>query len=549
MSGQESYKANLRHFLQRRAFLCRVGLITGGILLNGCVKKVKAKKRKFTGQIKGPDANAGHILRDRVPLPKPTESIQIKTLIVGAGITGMSAGRWLKNNGETDFKILELENHAGGNSHSGKNQVSTYPLGAHYITIANNDDRLLIDFLREVNVITHFENGIPFYNEYYLTFDPEERLLINGEWQEGLIPDFGVPLADKQEIKRFLTEVEQLRHAKGDDGKFVFNIPLAESSTDPKYAKLDQLTFREYLTQHKYASKYLLWYLNYACKDDYGQPIDKISAWAGLHYFASRRGKAANAEDNAILTWPEGNGWLAQQLADQLKDHISKSTLCYGISELANGLMQVNVYDLKSKKAITYQAEKMILCTPQFVNQRLLRDLQRSPIKYEKFQYSPWLIANITLAEIPLSKGIGMCWDNVAFNTPSVGYVNAVHQKLDQASQTVLTYYLPLCDFEPRVARLAAYARTFEQWLDIVLPELEYMHPGIEKLITHIDFWIWGHGMIAPTKGFIFGEDRKNASEPFHDKIFFAHTDLSGISIFEEAFHQGIKAAKAVLHG
>jgi hypothetical protein len=28
------------------------------------------------------------------------------------------------------------------------------------------------------------------------------------------------------------------------------------------------------------------------------------------------------------------------------------------------------------------------------------------------------------------------------------------------------------------------------------------------------------------------------------NKIFFAHTDLSGISIFEEAFHQGIVLKK-----
>jgi hypothetical protein len=29
--------------------------------------------------------------------------------------------------------------------------------------------------------------------------------------------------------------------------------------------------------------------------------------------------------------------------------------------------------------------------------------------------------------------------------------------------------------------------------------------------------------------------------------LFFAHTDLSGVSIFEEAFHQGIRAANQVL--
>jgi hypothetical protein len=53
--------------------------------------------------------------------------------------------------------------------------------------------------------------------------------------------------------------------------------------------------------------------------------------------------------------------------------------------------------------------------------------------------------------------------------------------------------------------------------------------------------------MIAPTVDFIWGPDRKAAQAPLKNSLFFAHTDLSGISIFEEAFHQGIKAATDVL--
>jgi hypothetical protein len=550
MSGQGSYKGSLTNFLQRRAFLLRVGLVTGGIFLNGCIQKAKPRKYQIKGKINGPNAAAGHILRDKTPLPAPSKTVKLKTLIVGAGISGLSAGRWLQKNGETDFQILELEDHTGGNAHSGKNEVSAYPLGAHYITIANNDDNLLLDFLQEIGVITHLENGIPFYNEFYLTFDPEERLLINGEWQEGLIPDFGVPTADKKQIKDFLTEVGRLKNTKGSDGKFAFNIPISESSNDEVFKQLDHITFKQYLNERNYHSKYLLWYLNYACKDDYGQPLDKISAWAGLHYFASRRGKAVNAEENAILTWPQGNGWLVQQMIRQLESHLTKSTICHSLTTGENGSLNVLIYDLKTKQSIHYEVEKVILCTPQFVNQRLLKQLKRPLVAYDAFTYSPWLIANITLNELPAAKGVSMCWDNVAFGTPSVGYVNASHQDLKQTNaQRVLTFYLPLCDFEPRVARLAAYARTYEQWLDIVMPELDYMHPGIEQAIAKIDFWVWGHGMIAPTPNLIFGKQSKAVKIPINNQVFFAHTDLSGISIFEEAFHQGIQAAKAVLNG
>ena len=548
MSGRQSYKTKVSGYIQRRSFLLRLGLVTGGIFLNGCIKKIKSKAYGFSGNLKGPNATAGHILRDKITLPKPTKSRNVKVLIIGSGISGLSAARWLQKNGETDFEILELEKHTGGNSHYSKNQITSYPLGAHYTTIANTEDELLIDFFKEVGVITHFENELPYYNDYHLTFDPEERLLINGEWQEGLIPDFGVPDSDKQQIRKFLKEVEALKQTKGSDGKYAFDIPIQKSSNDQIFSRLDQISFKEYLIEKDYNSPYLLWYLNYACKDDYGQKIEKISAWAGLHYFASRRGKAANAEDNAVLTWSKGNGWLAEKMAEKLKGNITTSTLCYEINEMPNGQMQAWIYNTATKESTYIIADKMILATPQYVNHKLLKNIKRVDFDYKKLSYSPWLIANISVDQLPNAKGMDLCWDNVAYNTPSVGYVNATHQNVTlNNTEKVLTYYLPLCDFEPAIARLAAYSRTYEQWLDIIMPELRYIHPEIDQAIKQIDLWVWGHGMIAPTPNLIFGENLKAAKKPIDNKIFFAHTDLSGISIFEEAFHQGICAANEVL--
>ncbi|MFC1224586.1 NAD(P)-binding protein [Pedobacter sp. BG31] len=548
MSGQMFYKDEFSAYLKRRSFLLRIGLITGGIFLNSCYKKIRSAKYNIQGALQGPDANAGHLLRDKLKLPVAKNTRKVKTLIVGSGISGLSAGRWLKKNGETNFEILELEKHIGGNSYFGSNKIASYPLGAHYITIANNDDALLIDFLKEIDVITHFEGQLPYYNDYYITFDPEERLLINGAWQEGLIPDFGVPVADKKEIRRFLAEVDQLKNTRGNDGKFLFNIPLNSSSTDENYRKLDKITFEAYLKEKGYRSKYLLWYLNYACKDDYGQKISYVSAWAGLHYFASRRGMAANAAQNAILTWPEGNGWIMKKLAEQLKAHIKTSNLCYELKPISNGNTLVTVWNTKTQLTENIEVEKIILCAPQFVNNRLLENFNRN-IDYKAFNYSPWLIANITINELPESKGVSLCWDNVAYNTPSVGYVNAAQQHLNLSEdKKVITYYLPLCDFEPAIARLAAYSRNYEQWLDIVIPELEVIHPGITEAIETIDFWVWGHGMITPAKDFIWSKNLEKAKLPIDNKIFFAHSDLSGVSIFEEAFHQGINAAKQVIN-
>lgn len=53
--------------------------------------------------------------------------------------------------------------------------------------------------------------------------------------------------------------------------------------------------------------------------------------------------------------------------------------------------------------------------------------------------------------------------------------------------------------------------------------------------------------MVAPTPGLLWGPGRAAAQQPVRSRIFFAHTDFSGISIFEEAFYQGIRAAREIV--
>ena len=53
--------------------------------------------------------------------------------------------------------------------------------------------------------------------------------------------------------------------------------------------------------------------------------------------------------------------------------------------------------------------------------------------------------------------------------------------------------------------------------------------------------------MVSPAPGFIFGKAKEKASKSIDNRIYFAHTDLSGISIFEEAFHHGINVVNQIL--
>jgi len=52
--------------------------------------------------------------------------------------------------------------------------------------------------------------------------------------------------------------------------------------------------------------------------------------------------------------------------------------------------------------------------------------------------------------------------------------------------------------------------------------------------------------MIRPVLGFIWGKSRQQMLQP-GNRIVFAHSDMSGISIFEEAYTRGVQAAEDLL--
>lgn len=536
----------------RRAFFKQV-IAGSSVLLAGMYAACRPRSplAHIKGGIVGANFSTGHILHNIEALPAPVRTVTTDVLIIGGGISGLSAKRWLQKQGHTDVMLIEMDDHFGGNSTYGKNATSAYPWAAHYLPIPDVRNKEILELLQETGTITGYDDkGLPVYNDYHLCNDPEERLLINGYWQEGLVPEVGVPVAEKEQIKRFFKTVNDYKLAIGSDGKDAFAIPVDNSSADEQYRQLDKLSFHDYLQREGYTSKYLLWYLEYGCKDDYGSILKTTSAWAGLHYFASRKGTAANTNSSGVLTWPEGNGFLMEHIRKQVSDSgMFKGQLACKVEDV-DGHTKVMVYDVAKKESYTICAKKIIMATPQLVNLRLLKNIEKRLDDFNpriEFRYAPWVIANITVSNLPEGKGTPLCWDNVVYGSASVGYVNANHQNEGIKNKVVLTHYLPLANESVDAARQNARNKTYDQWLKIFIDELEYAHPGITEHIEATDIWVWGHGMIAPSPGFMWGQARSMAARPIGNKIFFAHSDLSGISIFEEAFYQGIKAAKQVI--
>lgn len=520
-----------RHFL-----LGGIGLAAAGT----AATLWPAQPPVIPGRIVGANAALGHRLRQG-DFPPVTTTRQTQVVIVGGGIAGLSAAWALQRAGVKDYILLELEEAVGGNAASGNNAVSAYPWGAHYVPLLTAEARAAQALFEELGIITGWQNGLPVYNEYYLCADPQDRLYHAGRWQEGLVPQLGVTAADRAQYDAFFAAMEQFRRKRDADGKRAFAIPLAYSARDADLLALDTISMADYLTRHGWDSPALRWYVDYCCRDDYGAPAAAISAWAGIHYFAARDGHAANSTAQAVVTWPEGNGWIVKQMRDRLTGTMLTQRLAYALATTDDtATVRCLVTPQETSEAITAQA--VIMAVPHFIAARLQPE---KPTPVVPHHYSPWLVANLTLDRLPQGRGEPLAWDNVVYRSQLLGYVVATHQNLNRLqTQTVLTYYWPLDHLPPTEARREALNRSYDAWQKLLLQELLRVHPELVGHVRQLDVWLWGHGMIRPVPNFIWNPARRNDEKP---PVFHAHSDLSGLSIFEEAQYQGVRAAEAAL--
>lgn len=532
--------------MKRRDFITAAALP-----LLGCTEP-----HHITGGFTGVSHERGHLLRDSKTWPAPSVTRKTDVLIAGGGVAGLAAARALRLQGIEDFALLELEDSAGGNSRGGAVNGIACPLGAHYLPVPSDDAPEVQDLLEELGLRRRVA-GRWEYDERHLCHSPQERLFFNGKWQDGLLPVQGVGRATLQQYQKFAALVEQARQAAR------WTMPASNRPLAPMQRALTAITFVAYLNQNGLDDRHLRWYLDYCCRDDYGAGIATVSAWAGLHYFASRHGFHApgveTAEREGVLTWPEGNAWLTQRLAAPLKERLHTGRVVLRVANVKHGV-EVDAFNTATHTVERWQASRAIVALPVFVAARVVQDapdfLRQAAARTV---YAPWLVANIHIKS-PLHDrpGPAPSWDNVLYGAPGLGYVDAMHQSLQPVpGATVLSYYRALGDVSggPGAGRRQLLEKPWRAWRDDILAELAVAHPDLAGKTSRIDITRYGHAMATPAPR---NRDEIGLQPPFymrkklrkkeqpgitHDRLSFAHSDWAGYSVFEEAFTLGHDAA------
>ena len=493
----------------------------------------------------------GHLLRQG-ELPRARQdAVRLDCLVIGAGAAGLSAAWRLRGAGLESLRVVELEDVLGGTAQSGKNAYSAFPWGAHYLPAPLTTAGPVPRLLRELGVVTGVDEfGSPTYAEEVLIHDPEERVFYKGQWYEGLYLRAGASADDLAQLRRFEQLTLALAAARDGQGRKAFAVPIETGSDDAEWTQLDRLSMADWLAREGFTSPRLQWLVDYACRDDYGATAQHISAWAGLWYFCARQ--TGEEKNDGYLSWPEGNGRLVSQLSKSVgAERLQKNVLVHTV-EATEGGWHAHALDAKTREPLRYFARQVVLATPRHVAGRVLAAWRAERPKFlDAFVSGPWVVANLTLSEKPRSRGFPLAWDNVLTESKSLGYVMASHQspRASAVGPAVATWYYPLAEGDVVAERKRLLGTSYEDWRAIILADLMPAHFGLEKQLERIEVMRWGHAMVRPVPGFIWGQARRQAQAPLSGSLHFAHSDLGGLALFEEANWHGVRAAEAVLAG
>jgi phytoene dehydrogenase-like protein len=509
-----------------------------GALAVGACRRAPST-RTIGGSIVGGAHARGHRLRDRTS-SGPDSWERASVVIVGAGVAGLSAAWALDRAGAGDFRVLELEDAPGGTARAGEGAVTPYPWGAHYVPAPDPGNRALVALLEEAGAVAGRDaGGRPVYAEDVLCRDPQERLFVRGEWYEGLYPRVAATAADLAELSAFEADMRRWAGWRDERGRRAFDLPRARGTDAREVRALDGLSMDRYLRDRGWGSERLRWFVEYACRDDFGATLAQTSAWAGIHYFAARLADSDHAAD--FLTWPEGNGRLVSRLAGRAGHRMRTQATVLRVTPHPRGV-DVVYRDERSGRARGIHAEHAVLALPRFLAGYVVDGAPRPA----GVVYGSWMVANLTLRDRPESRGFPLAWDNVLYASESLGYVVATHQQGRDHGPTVFTYYLPLLDEDPRIARQRLLATPWEAWVAAILSDLGPAHGGLADLVETVDVYLWGHAMVRPQPGSLWSDSLSAASRPL-GRLHFAHTDLSGMALFEEAQYWGVRAAESIL--
>lgn len=463
-----------------------IKFVVAGSIAAGCPVDLSllAEETAAKPSVDGEDNRICHQVRDGKVFTRPPVSAHHDVVIVGGGISGLTAAYLLRHR---DVLLLEKEPHWGGNAYFMEYEGNPYSTATAFIWSGD----AAYPFAKELGL-----NPLP--------VDNWDGSIIKGEfvpdtWGEGL-DQLPYPSSVREGFKKFRRDMLAI-HVRS-RGQELIATPFAN-------------LLRGYPPEVKQ------WWDTYG-PSNWGAVSEETAAAVAIEEL---QGFAAEHRRDVRYTWPGGNGVISKRLVEILRPRLA--------DRMRAGATTVAVVPEKSVVEVTYMqdgglktvaAKAVIMATPKFITRRIVQGLpDKQAEAMHKIRYIPYAVVNLIFDKPVFNKGYDTwCPGNTFTNVVVADWV-VRNQPGYQQKYNILTCYTPMKEDDRGYLLTELSTRKVAE---NVLHDFQNLFPGanVDPLEVHI--YRRGHPMYMSTPR-LYTEVQPAVREPM-DRIFFANTDSEG---------------------
>ena len=466
----------------RRDFL---KFVLAGSVAAGCPIDLSAlaPAAPATPQLDGEHYDICHQVRDGIVFERPPVSKRYDVVIVGGGVSGLSAAYFLQQH---NFLLLEKEPHWGGNAYLEMYGDQAFATGSAFDFKDSASDQLS----REIGL-----NPLP--------INSPDPTIVNGKWvadtwRTGL-DELPYSPAVRESFKKFRKEMVALDPDK--DAEHLDSFPLSQ-------------------ILKSYPPEITQWWDGYG-PSNWGAKSADTSTLAAVIDLKEMAGD----EPDARVTLPGGNGALAQRLAEILQktfaDHILAGATTVAVDPQKD---EIHVTYMLDGQLRTVAAKFVIMATPKFITARLVSGLPDAQLEaMSSIRYCPYPVVNMIFDRPIYNKAYDTWCPGNSFSDFVVTDWVSLKQPQYRQKNSILTFYTPM----PIIDRAKLLTDAGCQKIAAnVLRDFKNLLPEFNVDPIELHFYRRGHPMFLPTPG-TFTKTIPAASRQF-DRIYFANTDSVG---------------------
>ena len=472
--------ANRRDFIK----FVVAGAVTAGCPVDLSLVAQTAEGHSNAANVEGEDNRICHQVRDGKVFSRPPASAKHDVVIVGGGISGLTAAYRLQHR---DVLLLEKEPHWGGNAYAMEYEGSPYATGSAFLWSNSEAFRLA----KEIGLDP-------------LPVNCPDASIINGEfvpdtWGDGLnkIP---YPPFTRESFKKFKKAMMEIDVEKR--GLELYNVPFSS------FMKL-------------YAGEIKQWWDTFGLSN-WGATSDETAAALAI---SELQDVVSQSRSDNRYSWPGGLGAITNKLAEILQPK-------YG-DRMQTGATTVAVVPGKDDVQVTYMAggdlktvaaKAVIMATPKFITRRIVEGLpDKQSAAMQQVRYAPYCVVNLIFDKPVFNKGYDTwCPGNTFTDIVVADWVIRKKSGYKQ-KHNILSCYTPMKEEERGSILSEIGARKVAA---NVLRDFQKLTPETNVDPVEVHIYRRGHPMYMSTPG-LYTQVQPQLRQPM-DRVFFANTDSQG---------------------